>query len=70
MAGPTVRKLRKLVRLRRGEKTVDQLVAEMAGNAPVEETPEPVVKEKPAPVAAPVAAPKAAPAKKETKAKK
>ena len=78
MAGPTVRKLRKLVRLRGGEKTVDQLVSELAGN-------EPAAEEKPAAPAAPAAeapeakaapkaaAPKAAakPApKKETKAKK
>ena len=80
MAGPTVRKLRKLVRLRGGKQTVDQLVSEMAGNEPVaeekpvapvvEKTPEPP---KAAPKVDPKVAPKAEPAvapKKETKAKK
>jgi uncharacterized membrane protein len=86
MAGPTVRKLRKLARLRGGKQTVDELVSEMAGNAPAaeekpaapaaEKAPEAAPKaaaEPAAPKVAPKAAPKAEPAvapKKETKAKK
>lgn len=86
MAGPTVRKLRKLARLRGGKQTVDELVSEMAGNAPAaeeksapaaEKAPEAAPKAAAEPAAAPKTAPKAAPAaapkaapKKETKAKK
>jgi len=80
MAGPTVRKLRKLARLRGGTKTVDQLVSELAGNTPAAEEKPAAPAAKPAPAAAPKAepakvAPKAEPAKvatptKETKAKK
>ena len=72
MAGPTVRKLRKLARLRGGKKTVDELVSEMAGNVPAaEDKPAPVVDETPAAAKKVVEPPAAQPAaKKTTKAKK
>jgi hypothetical protein len=63
MAGPTVRKLRKLVRLRGGKKTVDELVSELAGNAPAaEDKPAPVVSKPVAEVKEVVQPPAAQPA--------